>query len=101
MPRPTKQTVDYFPHYVTDSKTKFLLENRWGNDGYAVWFKILEILCKTDGHACHLNDPLDWDYFIHRRQCDVPKLLPTVFHAINSACLKHRTVNALQTRNKG
>ena len=64
MPRPTKQTVDYFPHYVTESKTKFLLENRWGNDGYAVWFKILEILCKTDGHACHLNDPLDWEYFI-------------------------------------
>lgn len=64
MPRPTKQTVDYFPHYVTESKTKFTLENRWGNDGYAVWFKILEILCKTDGHACYLNDPLDWEYFI-------------------------------------
>lgn len=70
MPRPTKQTVDYFPHYVSESKTKFLLESRWGNDGYAVWFKILEILCKTDGHAYSLNDPLDWDYFISVMRVD-------------------------------
>lgn len=64
MPRPTKQTVDYFPHYVSESKTKFTLENRWGNDGYAFWFKLLELICKTDGHAYSLKDPLDWEYFI-------------------------------------
>lgn len=49
--RPRKQTADYFPHYVTDSRTKFILEDNWGNDGYAFWFKLLELLCKSDGHC--------------------------------------------------
>ena len=50
MGRPRKQTADYFPHYVADSRTKFVLEDGWGNDGYAFWFKLLELLCKSDGH---------------------------------------------------
>lgn len=52
MGRPRKQTVDYFPHFVgADSKTKFILENKWGNDGYAFWFKLLELLGRSDGHC--------------------------------------------------
>lgn len=51
MGRPHKQTVDYFPHFVsTDSKTKFILEQEWGNDGYAFWFKLLELLGRSEGH---------------------------------------------------
>lgn len=50
MGRPQKQTADYFPHFVADSRTKFILEDGWGNDGYAFWFKLLELLCKSDGH---------------------------------------------------
>lgn len=51
MGRPRKQTVDYFPHFVgTDSKTKFILEESWGNNGYAFWFKLLELLGRTEGH---------------------------------------------------
>lgn len=51
MGRPRKQTVDYFPHFVsTDSKTKFILEQSWGNDGYAFWFKLLELLGRSEGH---------------------------------------------------
>lgn len=51
MGRPRKQTVDYFPHFVsTDSRTKFILEQSWGNDGYAFWFKLLELLGRSEGH---------------------------------------------------
>lgn len=51
MGRPRKQTVDYFPHFVsTDSKTKFILEESWGNNGYAFWFKLLELLGRSEGH---------------------------------------------------
>lgn len=51
MGRPRKQTVDYFPHFVsTDSRTRFILEQGWGNDGYAFWFKLLELLCRSEGH---------------------------------------------------
>ena len=51
MGRPKKQTVDYFPHFVAGSrKTLFVLEEEWGNNGYAFWFKLLELLCQSDGH---------------------------------------------------
>lgn len=64
MARPTKQTVDYFPHYVQDSKTKFILENQFGNDGYAFWFKLLELLCRTDGHSYDCRLSANWEYLI-------------------------------------
>lgn len=51
MGRPRKQTANYFPHYVGESRTKFILEDSWGNDGYAFWFKLLELLCSSDGHC--------------------------------------------------
>ena len=45
MGRPTKIGLDYFFHYVNSGKTIFVLENKFGNDGYAFWFKLLELLC--------------------------------------------------------
>ena len=52
MARPSKRTVDYFPH-DTDAchrKTLTVLQNRFGNDGYAFWFKLLELLGRSPGH---------------------------------------------------
>ena len=50
MARPPKKTIDYFPHIIKKGKTMTILENKYGNDGYAFWFKLLEILGSTDGH---------------------------------------------------
>lgn len=71
MARPTKQTVPYFPHTVDHGKTLFILEQRFGNDGYAFWFKLLEILGKTDGHYLNLNDDTQWEFLVAKtRLCD-------------------------------
>ena len=35
------------------------LENEYGNDGYATWFKILEQLGKEDHHFIHLGNDID------------------------------------------
>ena len=43
MSRPRKNIVDYFPHIARSGKTVFILEQEFGNDGYAALFKILEI----------------------------------------------------------
>lgn len=51
MTRPRKQTVDYFPHQCNHGETMFIVEQRYGNDGYAFWFKLLEHLGKTEGHC--------------------------------------------------
>ena len=55
MARPPRKNVDYFPHYISDGKKMFILENKYGNDGYATWFKVLESLAKTDDHWLNLN----------------------------------------------
>ena len=62
MARPRKQTVDYFPHMVNHGKTMYILEQKYGNDGYAFWFKLLEMLGATKGHYLHLENGPDWEF---------------------------------------
>lgn len=65
MGRPRKQTVDYFPHFVsTDSRTKFILEQSWGNDGYAFWFKLLELLGRSEGHYYDCSTTANEKYLV-------------------------------------
>ena len=62
MTRPRKQTVDYFPHsaHVNSGKTVPALISKYGAQGYTFWFRLLELLSKTDGHGYDCNDELDW-----------------------------------------
>jgi hypothetical protein len=62
MTRPRKQTVDYFPHQVNHGETMFIIEQRYGNDGYAFWFKLLELLGKTEGHSLDCRKPTTLNY---------------------------------------
>ena len=64
MSRISKNVAEYFPHFAADSRTKSILESRFGNDGYAFWFKLLELLCKTDGHSYDCRSALDWEYLL-------------------------------------
>lgn len=61
MARPRKQTVDYFPHdtdaSLSSKETIPALETRWGNDGYAFWFKLLELLGRSPGLYYNFSTP--------------------------------------------
>lgn len=59
MARPERRTVDYFPHFISGGKKMFYIEQKYGNDGYAAWFKILESLASTDDHFLNLNNQMD------------------------------------------
>jgi hypothetical protein len=63
MARPKKETVDYFPHYCTHGKTLYVFERRYGNDGYAFWFKLLEMLGSTKGHYLDLSEEETFIFF--------------------------------------
>ena len=80
--RPRKQKVDYFPHFVsTDSRTKFILEQNWGNDGYAFWFKMLELLGRSEGHYYDYSVVANKKYFIvlvKLSEEDVEEILATL-----------------------
>jgi hypothetical protein len=54
--RPIKKGVEYFPHVCTHGRTIYILEQRWGNDGYAFWFKLLELLGSTEGHVLDIRN---------------------------------------------
>lgn len=56
MARPERNDIDYFPHVVTHGKKMFIIENKYKNDGYAVWFKILEEIGKANYHYLDFND---------------------------------------------
>lgn len=58
--RKQRNTVEYFPHYVGDSKTKSILKSKYGSDGYSTWFQLLEILCKSKEHYFDCRD--EWGY---------------------------------------
>jgi len=60
--RPKKNTVDYFPHMMGEGKKMAYIETKYGNDGYATWFKILETLAKTEDHYLNLNDEINAMY---------------------------------------
>ena len=68
MARPQKRTVDYFPHYATSGKTLLILQNEFGNDGYAFWFKLLSLLCKTDGQVYDYNNVASWRLLLAETQ---------------------------------
>jgi len=56
MGRHTKATVDYFPHYVHHGKTLHIIQNLYGNDGYAFFYKLLETLGDAEGHYYDCRD---------------------------------------------
>jgi hypothetical protein len=53
-------------HRARSGKTLFILERRWGNDGYAFWFKLLELLTAAEGHYFSLKEPQNSEYFCAR-----------------------------------
>jgi hypothetical protein len=55
MARPKKKGVDYFPHTCISGKTMFIIEQRFGNDGYAFWFKLLEYIGTQEDHFIDCN----------------------------------------------
>lgn len=97
MSRPGKQTVDYFPHDAgaSNGKTMYILQNRYGNNGYAFWFKLLEILAATEGHYYSYASPADWQFLLAKTAVpaqDATQILETLADvgAIDKELYEHK-----------
>ena len=55
MARPQRNNVDYFPFLCKEGKTLFYLEETYGNDGFAVFIKLLRELARTDFHYLDMS----------------------------------------------
>ena len=66
MSRQQKDTVEYFPHDANASNgdTLTVLQSRFGNDGYAFWFKLLEKLGSTEGHYLDCRNSNRWQLLL-------------------------------------
>lgn len=62
MARKERNNIDYFPHSVNHGKKMFYLRDKYKNDGYAVWFMLLEELGKADYHFLDLKDDIQLMY---------------------------------------
>jgi hypothetical protein len=60
MARPIKAVVDYFPHDCDYGKTIPILQQRFGLTGYALWFKLLEQLGKSEYHFIDCRNDDIW-----------------------------------------
>ena len=65
MGRGQKSGVDYFSHDVGahNKKTLSVLRSRFGNDGYAFWFIMLELLGEQTELSFDCSDEISWVYF--------------------------------------
>jgi hypothetical protein len=74
MARPQKNNVDYFPHDCSHGRKMFVIESKYGNDGYAVWFKLLEQIGVTENHYLDLRDETQQMYLTSLMKVSVEKL---------------------------
>lgn len=59
MPKKIENTVEYFPMYSVPSNTCIMLKKKYGNDGYAFYYQLLQLLGKEDNHYYDARDPFD------------------------------------------
>ena len=48
----------------------FILEQKFGNDGYSFWFKLLEILGSSDGHVFDCKNESSWEFLQAKTRLD-------------------------------
>ena len=96
--RKDKNTVDYFPHYAdAGSKTMFIIESRFGHEGYAIWYKTLELLASSDNHYIDLRDDTNLLFLISKFKTTEEKInniydLLAKLNAIDSHLWKNKIV---------
>jgi len=56
MPRPEKNNVDYFPFICRSGKKMYYIEQKYKNDGFAVFVKLLRALAESDYHYIDLSN---------------------------------------------
>ncbi len=83
MTRPRKQNVDYFPHYCKHGKVLFVLESKYGNDGYAFFYKLLEALGDADGHFIDCSKPEHLEYLTAVSGAKTPQSVTDILNTLS------------------
>lgn len=74
MARKEQNNVEYFPFLCKEGISMYFIENKYGNDGYATWIKILRELAVTNYHYLNLSDKKRFMYLSSKCKIDDNKL---------------------------
>lgn len=78
MARPERNNVDYFPFLCKEGKAIHYIEKKYGNNGYATWFKILRELAVTNYHYLNLSKKIDLMFLASKCNIDDSLLLEII-----------------------
>lgn len=78
MARPKKNTVDYFPHPVNNGSRMFVMEQKYGDKGYCCYYKLLEMLGKTENHYLDFSISKDKIFFSASLNCSNEQALEMI-----------------------
>ena len=68
MARPKKNTVDYFPHDCHPNKELEIFINKHGNEGYAFYYRLFELLGVTPDHRYDCNRSVNYQYLLQKQE---------------------------------
>lgn len=71
MARPERHDIDYFPFYVKEGRTLFILENKYGALGTGVFTNLFRFLSKTPDHHFQVVTESDQLYLTANLKCDL------------------------------
>jgi hypothetical protein len=69
MARPERHDVDYFPFYVKEGKTLFILESKYGLQGIGFFTNLMRFLYKQPDHYICIKEESDRLYFFAQIHC--------------------------------
>ena len=82
MARPERNNVDYFPFICKEGKAMYYIEDKYGNDGFATWIKILRQLAVNNHHYINLSEKVEIMFLSSK--CKVSE--ETLISIINDLC---------------
>ena len=82
MARPKKNTVDYFPHDCYWEKGIEIFISKHGNNGYAFYYRLLELLGVTPGHLYDCSNPCDMEYLEAKTAIDERNIILYIEHLV-------------------
>ena len=60
--RPRRYDADYFPHYCRPNTPLEIIIGKYGNEGYAFYYRLQELLGRTNGHSYGYDSELRKEY---------------------------------------
>ena len=68
--RPCKYDAEFFPHFCNHNRILEIIIDKHGNDGYAFYYRLREMLGKTPKHGYDANSTMKYDYLLTKTGVD-------------------------------